>query len=581
MNNQEQGSNILPKHIIEKLFPNELPNPEELEKRYPPRNLPEGAMVTRVGPSPTGFMHIGGVYAALISERLAHQSNGVFFLRIEDTDEIRSKPETTEVIVKSLDLFDIPVDEGMELSGEEKGKYGPYTQSARKEIYQSLVKSLVEEGLAYPCFCSSEEIDEITGQQTEENDEITKRNGEKSEKEDPEESIRTGYYGKWAKWRDALPEKIEKELEKETPFVIRFRSTGNFKNKVKVRDLLKGDLELSENDQDRVILKSSSGLPTYHLAHAVDDHYMGTTDVLRGDEWISSLPLHLQLFESLGWKPPRYGHIAPIQKMEGTSKRKISKRKDPEANAMMYEEVGYPSEAVVEYLLNLANSTFENWRKANPGKDNREFELTLARLANSNGPLFDFTKLNDVSKEIISRMTASEIYERGLAWAKKGDARLAEEMEKHPEYAKSVLNIEREGEARPRKDISKWADLAAEIGCFFDPIFDEKKEETEEMLAFVSKEDREAAVNAFIETYDENDTKDEWFEKIKDIARKLGYAEGAKQYKLAPEKYKGQVGDIAKIFRVLLTGKTNTPDLYSIMQVMGKERVQKRLTITD
>jgi glutamyl-tRNA synthetase len=553
---------ILPEKIIAKLFPNELPHIEDLEKKYPPRNLPESAMVTRVGPSPTGFMHIGGVYAALISERLAHQSDGVFFLRIEDTDQERHKEGSTELIVNALETYDIAPDEGKTSSGKEKGEYGPYTQSERKEIYQSLVKSLVLKGSAYPCFCASEEIEEMNKKQT-------------------EEGVRPGYYGKWAKWRDASSEEVEKELEKGTPFVIRFRSEGNFEKKAKVHDLLKGDLELSENDQDRVILKSSSGLPTYHLAHAVDDHYMGTTDVLRGDEWISSLPLHLQLFEALGWKPPRYGHIAPIQKMEGNSKRKISKRKDPEANAMMYEEVGYPQESVVEYLLNLANSTFEEWRKANPEKDNREFQLTLGRLANSNGPLFDFAKLNDVSKEIISRMSASEIYERGLAWAKKYDARLAEEMEKQPEYAISILNIEREGEARPRKDISKWADLAAEIGCFFDSIFDETKEERREMLAFVSKEDREAAVSAFIETRNEKDTKDEWFAKIKDIAGNLGYAESAKQYKLAPEKYKGQVGDIAKIFRVLLTGKTNTPDLYSIMQAMGRERVQKRLAITD
>jgi len=556
MNNQEQENRALPKEIIEKLFSNELPSTEDLEKRYPPRNLPESAMVTRVGPSPTGFMHIGGVYAALISERLAHQTDGVFFLRIEDTDQERKKEGTTEIIVDSLEKFGIPPDEGMTTSGEEKGNYGPYAQSERKEIYQSSIKSLVEEGKAYPCFCTSEEIEEIN-------------------KKQEEEGVRPGYYGKWAKWHDASVEEVEKELEKETPFVIRFRSHGNFENKIKVHDVLKGDLELSENDQDRVLLKSSTGLPTYHMAHAVDDHYMGTTHVLRGDEWLSSLPLHLQLFEALGWKPPQYGHLAPIQKLEGNSKRKISKRKDPEANAMLYEEVGYPSEAVVEYLLNLANSTFEDWRKENPDKDNHEFTLTLERLANSNGPLFDFVKLNDISKEIISRKSAAEIYDRGLAWAKQYSPKLAEEMEKDADYTKRALNIEREGVARPRKDIATWSDLHAETGYFFDPIFDEQRTERENDIS--SLQDREAAVGAFLETYNENDTRDEWFAKIKDIARNLGYAEGAKQYKLAPEQYKGQVGDIAKIFRVLLTGKTNTPDLYSIMQVMGKERVQKRL----
>jgi glutamyl-tRNA synthetase len=558
--NQEKENHILPKEIIEKLFPNELPTPEELEKKYPPRDLPEGAMVTRVAPSPTGLMHLGGVYSALISERLAHQTNGIFYLRIEDTDEERSKAETTDVIVKALDFFNIPADEGMMVSGEEKGKYGPYTQSTRKNIYQSLVKKLVEEGKAYPCFCTSEE---------------TKAMGEEQMKE----GLRPGYYGKWAKWRDASLEDVEKELKKGTPYVIRLRSEGNFENKIKVHDILKGDLELSENDIDKKILTAGSGLPTYHLAHAVDDHYMGTTHVLRGDEWLSSVPLHLQLFEALGWKPPEYGHLAPIQKLDGESKRKISKRKDPEANAMLYKDQGYPPNAVVEYLLNLANSTFEDWRKANPEKDNKEFTLTLDRLARSNGPLFDFVKLNDISKDIISRMTADEIYEKGIAWAKEYDMKLAEEMEKNPEYAKSILNIEREGQSRGRKDIGKWADMNTEIGYFFDSLFDEIKSGREESLTFVSKEDRENAVQKFLETYNENDTKDEWFAKVKNIARDLGYAEGAKQFKQEPEKYKGQVGDIAKIFRVLLTGKTNTPDLHSIMKVMGKERVIKRLKI--
>ncbi|MCK9352126.1 MAG: glutamate--tRNA ligase [Candidatus Paceibacterota bacterium] len=558
----KQENHILPKDIIEKLFPYELPTPEELEKKYPPRYLQEGAMVTRVGPSPTGLMHIGGVYSALISERLAHQTKGVFYLRIEDTDELRSKAETTEVIVKALDHFDIPTDEGMTISGEEKGKYGPYTQSARKDIYRSMVRSLVEKGKAYPCFCTGEE---------------TKAMGEEQMKQ----GLRPGYYGKWAKWRDAAPGDVSKELEKGTPFVIRLRSEGNFENKIKVHDLLKGDLELSENDIDKKILTASSGLPTYHLAHAVDDHFMGTTDVIRGDEWVSSVPLHLQLFDAFGWKAPRYGHLAPIQKMDGGSKRKISKRKDPEANAMLYKDQGYPPEAVVEYLLNLANSAFEDWRKANPKKDNREFELTLKGLSKSNGPLFDFVKLNDISKDIVSRMSADEIYEKSMVWAKEYDPKLAEEMEKNSDYTKSIFNIERMGEARGRKDIGKWADMDSEIGYFFDPLFDEKKPAVALSSYGVAKEERESIVGDFLETYNENDTKDEWFEKIKDIARKFGYAEGAKQYKLEPEKYKGQVGDVAKIFRVLLTGKTNTPDLYSIMKVMGKERVVRRLKDCD
>ncbi|MCX6736337.1 MAG: glutamate--tRNA ligase family protein [Candidatus Parcubacteria bacterium] len=549
---------ILPESLIAKLFPNELPLAEDWGKKYPPRELPEEAMVTRLGPSPTGLMHLGGVYASLISERFAHQTNGVFYLRIEDTDEARSRPETTEVIVRSLDFFNIPVDEGMTISGEEKGNYGPYIQSARAKLYQTFVKQLVERGKAYPCFCTSEETNALGEQQM-------------------KEGIRPGYYGKWAKWRDASPEEVETELSKGTPYVIRLRSNGNFENKIKVHDLLKGDLELSENDIDKKIFVPATGLPRYHLAHVIDDHFMGTTHVLRGDEWLSSVPLHLELFEALGWKPPQYGHLAPIQKMEDDSKkRKLSKRKDPEANAMLYQEEGFPPEAVVEYLLNLANSDFEDWRKENPGKDNREFHLTFERLARSNGPLLDFVKLNDVSKEIISRMSASEIYDRGLAWAKQYNQKLAEEMERNPDYTKDALNIEREGAPRPRKDIGTWSDLYVETGYFFDAIFQEKEPISDEIFG-VAKDDCKSIINSFLETYEENDTKDEWFEKVKDIGRKLGYADGAKAYKLEPEKYKGQVGDVAKIFRVLLTGKTNTPDLYSLMKVMGKERVTQRL----
>ncbi|MCX6735753.1 MAG: glutamate--tRNA ligase [Candidatus Parcubacteria bacterium] len=556
--NQKQESHILPEHVVTKLFPGELPDEEEWKEKYPPRKLPEGAMVTRLGPSPTGLMHLGGVYASLISERFAHQTNGVFYLRIEDTDEARSQPETTEVIVKSLYFFNIPVDEGMTISGEEKGDYGPYTQSARAKLYQTFAKKLVEQGKAYPCFCTSEE---------------TKTLGEQQMKD----GIRPGYYGKWAKWRDASPEEVEAELAKGTPYVIRLRSDGNFENKVKVHDLLKGDLELSENDIDKKIFVPATGLPRYHLAHVIDDHFMGTTHVLRGDEWLSSVPLHLELFEALGWKPPEYGHLAPIQKMEDASKkRKLSKRKDPEANAMLYQEEGFLPEAVVEYLLNLANSDFEDWRKENQGKDNREFHLTFERLSRSNGPLLDFVKLNDVSKEIVSHLQASEIYDRGLVWAKQYNQKLAEEMERNPDYTKDALNIEREGAPRPRKDIGAWSDLYAEIGYFFDSIFGEKEPVSEELFG-TAKDDRESIVNAFLETYNENDTKDEWFEKVKDIGRKLGYADGAKAYKLEPEKYKGQVGDVAKIFRVLLTGKTNTPDLHSVMKVMGKERVTQRL----
>lgn len=543
--------------LITRIFPEQLPTPEDIEKRYPPRNLPEGSMVTRVGPSPTGFMHIGGVYAALVSERLAHQSDGVFYLRIEDTDQERSKSETVELITRSLQTFGIPTDEGMAVDGEEKGKYGPYTQSARAELYKTFVKKMLEQGKAYLCFESPEER--------------TLR--EERQKAD---EARPGYYGKYATWRDAPLDKVNEKLDSGASFAVRFRSEGDFNNKIAFKDVLKGDLELSENDVDTVLYKSSTSLPTYHLAHAVDDHLMGTTHVLRGDEWLSSAPLHLQLFEALGWKPPHYGHIAPIQKMEGASKRKISKRKDPEANAMLYTEKGYPSESVVEYLLNLANSNFEEWRKENPDKDSTEFEMTLERLSNSSGPLFDFVKLNDVSSNVIARFSEGEMFTRGFEWAKEYNPILALEMEKDQKYTTKIFGIERTGveQGRVRKDIVKWEDLPNEISYFYDSLFENPDTA---LLSGISEEDRTSAVEKFLASYDEDDDKDTWFGKVKIVAKELGFAESAKEYKKEPEKFKGHVGDIAKIFRVLLTGKTNTPDLHAIMKVMGRERVEKRL----
>ena len=596
---QTQEQSAAREKLIARLFPETLPTPEDLEQKYPPRELPEGAMVTRVGPSPTGFMHIGGVYAALISERLAHQSDGVFFLRIEDTDQERSKAETVSIIVKALEMYGIPTDEGMTDSGDEKGKYGPYAQSERSEIYKSYVKKLLQEGKAYLCFSTNEENEQMAKRQL-------------------SEGKRPGHYGEYAKWRNAPIEDVMRELDKGTQFVIRFRAEGDFEHKISVHDVLRGGLELSENDLDRTIYKSSTSLPTYHFAHVVDDHLMGTTHVLRGDEWLPSLPLHLQLFEAMGWKAPEYGHIAPIQKVQqayvvrgkgddresfpiteeeeinlikggalekdGTKftkanldfdKRKISKRLDPEANVMMYHEQGYPPDAVVEYLMNLANSNFEDWRKENPNADNREFSFTLKKLsAHVRGPLFDFVKLNDISSNVIAKLTAEEIYRQGLAWAKEYDHTLADEMEKNPAYTTAVFNIERadRDSKQVRKDIIKWSDLPNETSYFFDALFETPKE-----VVGVDPKDINAAVNAFLSTYDENDDKDTWFGKIKAIAKELGYAESAKEYKLEKEKYKGQVGDVAKIFRVLLTGKTNTPDLHAIMKVMGRARVEERL----
>ena len=543
--------------IIEKLFPDLLLIPEEIEKKYPPRNLENGAMVTRIAPSPTGFMHIGSLYTALISERLAHQTKGVFYLRIEDTDKKREVDGSAILIPISLNHYGIKIDEGETILGTENGQYGPYKQSNRVDIYKAYVKFLVEKGLAYPCFDTNEELEEMR-------------------KIQEEQSIRTGYYKQWAKWRNRTDKDVLQILEEGREFIIRFKSNGDFDKKIIIKDSLIGERELSENDQDIVILKSD-GLPTYHMAHVIDDHLMGTTHVLRGNEWLSSLPLHLQLFESMGWKSPNYGHIFPINKMEGSSKRKLSKRKDPEANVVFFDEQGYPVDAVVEYLLNLANSNFEDWRKANPEKNNSEFILTLEKLASSNGPLFDFVKLNDTSKEIIARYSAKEVYIMVLEWAKKYDLEFANLLEQNSEYTERILNIERNNEGKTRKDISKWSDVKKEIEFFFDQNFILTQENIISLLPEISMKDISIIVDSYNKTYNLKDTKDEWFAKIKDLAKSNGYAESTKDFKKNPEKYKGNVADVAKIFRVLLTGRVQTPDLYSIIQTMGEERVSKRL----
>lgn len=542
------------KKIAQKLFPKVKISPEEIEKKYPPRNLPPLASVTRVAPSPTGFMHIGGVFSALVSERLAHQNKGVFFLRIEDTDRKREMTGAVEVIVNSLKNYGIYPDEGEIEIGKEVGAYGPYRQSARGDIYAVYAKKLVEEGKAYPAFDTEEELEKMTNTQR-------------------EQKIRPGYRGEWAVWREKDEEEILSALEKGKPFVVRLKSEGDFEKKIKCTDMIRGERELSENDIDSVILKAD-GMPTYHFAHVVDDYLMRTTDVLRADEWLASLTLHLELWKKLGWNAPRYGHFAPIQKMDDGSRRKLSKRKDPEANILFYEEAGYPSLAVVEYLLNLANSSFEDWRKANPNEDYKKFPFSVKKM-NVSGALFDANKLGDISKNIIYKMSAKEVLEKSLEWTKKYDKELFDHLNYDHKFAEAIFAIERGGE-QGRKDIVKWSDLREEVSYFFDEIF-EKTPIDDKMFSPVSFEDVRLAVSGFISNYDEKDSKDVWFDKIKKLAVSLGFAESVKAFKLEPKKYKGNVGDIAKVFRVILTGKTKTPDLYQIMQVMGKERVIGRL----
>ena len=524
------------------------------EEKYPERDLPEGAIVTRYAPSPTGFMHIGGLYQALIAIKVAKQTNGVFFLRVEDTDQKREVENGVKEIVTSLKDFGLEADEGMISDKEGKGNYGPYKQSQRKEIYQAYAKYLIEQGKAYPCFCTPEDVEEIRAKQ-----EAAK--------------IRPGYYGVWAKCRTIPVEEAMKRIQNGENYIIRFKSPGREDRKIQHHDVIKGKVDFPENDQDIVIIKAD-GLPTYHFAHAVDDHLMHTTHVIRGDEWLSSVPLHLQLFHELGFKAPKYAHIAPIMKNDNGNKRKLSKRKDPEAAVSYYAEEGIPAEAVKEYLLNIANSNFENWRRANPDKQLNEFELQLNKMSVS-GALFDMVKLLDVSKTVISKMTAEEIYENANMWATKYDAKLKKLLE-DKEYALKVFGIER-GNKKPRKDILKWSDVKENVEYMYNELFD-KNEEEYPFQVINDKESIEKILKLYVEKYyDENDDKQTWFDKIKELAGEMGYAKEVKEFKANPGMYTAHVGDVSTVLRVALTKRTNTPDLYEIMQVLGKEEIERRL----
>ena len=525
------------------------------EEKYPRRNLPEGAIVTRFAPSPTGFVHIGGLYQALVARTAAEKSKGVFILRIEDTDQKREIENGTEGIIQSLKDFDMMPDEGRISKDEEIGNYGPYQQSLRKDIYQAYAKYMIGQGKAYPCFATAEDLEEMRAKQ-----EVAK--------------VRTGYYGVWAKYRNLSIEEAVEKIKSGEPYIIRFKSPGREDRKIKHKDIIKGNVDFPENDQDIVIIKAD-GLPTYHFAHAVDDHLMGTTHVIRSDEWLSSVPLHLQLFMELGFKPPKYAHISPIMKNDNGNKRKLSKRKDPEAAVSYYAELGIPSLAVKEYLLNIANSNFENWRKQNKQAPIEEFDFKLNKMSVS-GALFDMVKLLDVSKIVISKMTAEEVYEKAIRWAQTYDEELYELLSKDKEYTLKVLGIER-GNQKPRKDIAKWSDLKFNIEYMYNEEF-EKVKNNYELQTINNKEDIRKILDLYAEEYfNIDDDKQTWFNKIKEVAGKMGYAKEVKEFKANPEQYKAHVGDVSTVIRIALTGRTNTPDMYEIMQVLGKEEVISRL----
>ena len=538
------------KELAQLLFANIDKSPEYYEQLYPQRNLKEGARVTRFAPSPTVFLHFGNLFTCMIAYKSAKATDGVFYVRVEDTDQKRKVEGAIDVMLKGLSVYGINADEGVVGDDVEKGDYGPYYQSKRVDIYQCYAKWLVEQGLAYPCFCSAEELDEI-----------------RSEQEN--ESIK-GYWGKWAKCRDLSFEQIKANIEAGKSWTLRLKSPGDLEKKCFFDDMIKGKIEMPENVQDVVLLKSD-GIPTYHFAHVVDDHLMRTTHIVRGDEWISSAPIHLQLFRLLGFKVPKYAHVAPIMKEENGGKRKLSKRKDPEAAVTYYAEQGYPQESVNEYMMTLANSNFEDWRRANKDEDISKFPFNLKKMSVS-GALFDLVKLTDVSKNVICTMPAQRVFELSYEWAKEYNPLLASLYEQDKERATAILNIDRENK-KPRKDIAKWSDIPDYISYMYDETFNECYDLTGNATPSLAVK----VLEEYIKVVDLSDDKDAWFSRMKDICPLVDCTPNVKEYKAEPEKFAGHIGDVSTVIRVALTGRTNTPDLFAITALLGEETVKARL----
>ncbi len=541
--------------LAQLLFPHIDKTPDYYEELYPERGLAEGARVTRFAPSPTGYLHIGGLFGALVDVLTAQSTGGVAYLRIEDTDKKREIDDGVSAIINGFDYFGVEFNEGVTGFGTEKGAYGPYTQSQRAEIYQTIAKSLVEKGLAYPCFCTADEISEIREQQ------------------EKDGALIRGYFGKWAKCRDLTIEDIEKNLAEDKPWVLRLRSEGDESKKIIFDDVIRGKIEMPANIIDEVLLKSD-GIPTYHFAHACDDHFMRTTHVIRGEEWISSVPKHIELFKACGYKVPKYAHTPQVLKTdeETGDKRKLSKRKDPEAAVGYFVEGGFPKESVLEYLLTLINSNFEDWRRANPKEDISKFPFNLKKMSSS-GCLFDLIKLNDVSKNVISVMSAKDVYENVAAWAKVYDPEFYEIFTADPEFSTAVMNIDREN-PKPRKDIARWSEVKEYVSYFFKPLYQPDYTLPEN----ISKADAVAIAEKYLAEFDLSDDKDQWFARIKDMCEPLGFTPNVKEFKKNPEAFKGHVGDVSTVIRIALTSRRNTPDLFSIMQLLGEDEIKARLT---
>ena len=542
------------KELADLIFPNITKTIEDYRKIYPKRDLPEDAVVTRYAPSPTGFIHVGALYAGFVGRLFASQSGGVLYLRIEDTDTKRTIDNGVATIINGLREFNVTFDEGpTNDDGDCVGNYGPYIQSERIEIYHAFIKRLIEIGRAYPCFCTKETLEDLRHNQE-------------------EKKMRTGYYGRFAKCRSISIEEAINRIKNGESYVIRFKSLGDFNNKIIFEDLAKGRLSLSENDIDEIIMKSDTMLPTYHFAHVVDDHLMHTTHVVRGEEWLPSVTKHIEMFKAFGFKPPKYIHTPLIIKKEGDSVRKISKRKDPEASMSYYEEKGYPEMAVIESLMTIINSNYEEWHNANPDKTFIDFKFSPKKMSSS-GALYDLEKLNNISRNYISKLTKDEVYDGLLKWTKEYDKEFYELITKYEDYTKSILNIERE-QKKPRKDYASYSEIKNQIFYMYDELYSPN---TYEWVTITDKEEINKILNTYINKYYDITDKEVWFNNIKLLTDELGYCSNMKEYKENPDKYKGSVADISTVLRVALTSKSMTPDLYEIMRLLGKDRIIERI----
>lgn len=538
--------------LAELLFPHIDKTPEYYEELYPKRNLPEGAKVTRIGPSPTGFVHLGNLYNAIIGERLAHQSGGVFYLRVEDTDAKREVEGAVELVLSSMNYFGIHFDEGVTENDGQKGDYGPYRQRLRKDIYQCFAKELVKRGLAYPCFCSEEKLAAMREEQ------ISKK-------------LNFGYYGEWAVCRNLSLDDIEAKIANGEKYVLRFRSGGDISNTVEVFDGIRGVLKLQENYQDFVLLKSD-GIPTYHFAHVIDDHLMRTTHVARGEEWLSTLPIHAQLFDTFGWERPVYCHTPVLMKMDGETKRKLSKRKDPELGLGYYRAEGYLTEAVWEYLMTVLNSNFEEWRAEHPDSSIDDFEFALEKMSNS-GALFDIMKFDDISRELIFKMSPEDIYEKMSDWLKEYDPEFYGLFTRDKELTCKAINVGRDA-ARPRKDLTNWKQARQFLSIYYDESLKQEAPFPEN----VSDANRAEIIDRYLSGYDHADDNSAWFNKIREITADMGYAVKPKDFKKNPDMYNGSITDVSNVIRVAITGRTNSPDLWEICHIIGEDAMRRRVS---